>query len=584
MVQKYLSDKKIFWISIIIVVAGLFLPLIIFEDDPSILSTVVQYVKNFFNVINISLFGLEGEFSFEIPSRKLRFSYVYNTLNGIFYGLLFLGALFYKISKSRESRLLRYCFSIIFISRLFSLAISVIYFFVYLGNMRGLFFLHTFVNFITLLAHLWITFHILNYLREQKILDSVTNRYGEKESVVLIETSKWTRFFHHLMDNLTMVLVISPIVIVVGRIPAIAEFLNSFSYSFGERPVLICIVAILRMIYYFTFEATLGVTPAKLLSETRVVDENGNKPSAGKIAVRTLLRLVPFEAFSFFMHSGLHDKSSQTYVVNEKRTGVKGSRYFLIIPITIFLGLAIWFGIDKYQEAKFRRIYEAEEKQKKEDFAEKIKTLSTNDILTLKSQNYDHEGVFLKAESIEYDFVTFVILDSEKDYKSYFGERYSKYQAPDLVEKIYEIEKNNPETIRLSKAQLIKSDEETGEEYYKKKNGLNVLGKRFEIAKIESYFGPRLAVSSSQEITEKSEVVLLNQGWPADIISISKFKLAQGQLPFALNKTSYNTVVLVGEKAENFDFEIKIKDTLNRISAYKISKEADLEPTIKRLK
>lgn len=584
MVQNYLSDKKIFWMAIIIVVAGLFSPFIIFEDRASIYEISGYYLKNFLELLNISLFDFEREFSIEISNNKQGFNYNYNTLNAFFYILLLVGALLFKVSKSKETRLLRYVFSIIFISRLFSLVTSIIFFFVYLGNIRGVYFLHTFVNFITLLIHLWITFKILSYLREQKILDSVTKQYGEKQSVVLIETSKWTRFFHHLMDNLTMVLVISPIIMSVGRIPSIAEFLNSFSNSFGERPVLICIIAIWRVIYYFTFEATLGITSAKLLSETQVVDENGNKPSAGKIAVRTLLRIVPFEAFSFFMHSGLHDKSSQTYVVNEKRTGVKGSRYFLIIPITIFLGLAIWFGIDKYQEVKFKRIYEAEEKQKKADFLEKIKALSTNDILTLKSVNYDHEGVFLKAETIENDFVTFVVLDSEKDYKPYFGERYSKYQAPDFLEKIYEIEKKDPETIRLSKAQLVKADEATGEGYYKKKNGLYVLGKQFEIAEIESYFGPRLAVSSSLNYSEKSEVVLLNKGRPADIISISEFKLAQDQLPFTLDKTNYNTVVLVGEKAENFDFEIKIKDTLNRISSYKISKKEDLEPTIKRLK
>ena len=584
MVQKYLSENKIFWISIIVAVAGLFLPFLVFENNTSVLQISGIYLKSFLELINVSLFGLEKEFSIEIPNRQFRYVFEYNTLNAFFYVLLLFGALLYKKSKGKETRLLRYVFSIIFISKLFSLGISVIFFLIYLTSVKGLFLLSTVVSFATLAFHLWVVFGILNYLRDAKILESVTNQYREKQSIVLVETSKWTRFFHHLMDNITIVLVISPIVIGVVRIPSLQDFLNSFSNSFGERPVLVLIIAICRVIYYFSFEATLGVTSAKLLSETRVVDEDGNKPSVGKIAVRTLLRIVPFEAFTFFMHSGLHDRSSQTYVVNEKRTGVKGSRYFLIIPIALFLGLATWYGIEKYDEAMARRIYEAEEKQKNEDFAEKVKTLSTNDILTLKSINYDHEGLFLKAEKIENDFVTFVILDIEKDYKPYFGENYSKYQAPDLVEKIYDIEKQHPETIRLSKSQILKANEMTGEEYYERKVGLTVFGKQFEITEIDAYFGPRLSVYSTSDYSENSEIVLQNKGWTADIISVSKFKLAYGELPFRLSKQNYNNVTLSGEKSEIYDFEITVKDTLERISRYKISKKEDEQPTIKRIK
>ena len=584
MLQKYLSENKIFWISIIIVLAGLVSPFIIFEDRAGIFEILGHYIKSFLEIVNVSMIGLESQIRLDIPRENRGILSSYNVLNLFIYILLLLGAIFYKVSKGKETRFLRYIFSIIFLSKFLGLITAIIFFFVYLEHIRGIFFLHTFVGLIMTTAHLLLAFGILKYLEGQKILDAVTKQYGEKESIVLIETSKWTRFFHHLMDNLTMLLVLSPIVMNMIRIPNLKETANSLSNFFGDRPTIMLFIMIWRVIYYFSFEATLGITSAKLLSETRVVDEDGNKPSVGKIAVRTLLRIVPFEAFTFFMHSGLHDRSSQTYVVNEKRTGVKGSRYFLIIPIFLILGFSIWYGIEKYEEAKFKRIYEAEEKLKKEEFLEKIKTLSTNDILTLKAINYDHKGIFLKAESIENDLITFVILDSEKDYKPYFGENYTKYQAPDLVEKIYEIEKKNPETIRLSKAQIIKANEVTGEEYYEKKNGLKVLGKQFEIAEIESYFGPRLSVSLSSDYSEQSEIVLQNIGWPVDIISVSKFKVQYGKLPFTLNKQNYNNVVLVGEKGENFDFEIKVKDTLNRISSYKISKKEELEPTIKKIK
>jgi len=584
MAQKYLSDKKIFWISLVIAIGGLVLPAFTFAEVSEPLKMIGIYLKFLLEMIQVSLFEWESNFALEIPYKDDRTFLNYNVLNAFFYILLLLGAIFFIKSKAKETRLLRFVFSIILFSKFVKFIIGLVFFAFYLKEASISILFHTIFSFLLNGFQIYLAFAILKFIRDQKELSSTTKEYGEKQSVVLVETSKWTRFFHHLMDNLVMVLVLSPFAVVLVRIPAIESVINSVAQSFGDRPTLVVLIGIFRMFYYFVFEAILGMTSAKMLSETRVVDEDGNKPSVGKIAVRTLLRIVPFEAFTFFMHSGLHDRSSQTYVVNEQRTGVKGSRYFLIIPIALFLGLATWYGIEKYDEAMARRIYEAEEKQKNEDFAEKVKTLSTNDILTLKSINYDHEGVFLKAEKIENDFVTFVILDIEKDYKPYFGENYSKYQAPDLVEKIYDIEKQNPETIRLSKAQILKANETTGEEYYERKVGLTVFGKQFEITEIDTYFGPRLSVYSASDYSEDSEIVLQNKGWTADIISVSKFKLQYGELPFRLDKQNYNNATLSGEKSETFDFEITVKDTLERISRYKINKKEDAQPTIKRIK
>jgi uncharacterized RDD family membrane protein YckC len=68
--------------------------------------------------------------------------------------------------------------------------------------------------------------------------------------------------------------------------------------------------------YYFVFEATLGRTPAKFLTGTRVVSMDGSRPSTGQILGRSLARFVPFEPFSFFGSSrGWHDSWSRTRVV-----------------------------------------------------------------------------------------------------------------------------------------------------------------------------------------------------------------------------------------------------------------------------
>lgn len=68
------------------------------------------------------------------------------------------------------------------------------------------------------------------------------------------------------------------------------------------------------MIFYTIFEGLFGKTPGKLITKTKVVDENGKKPDIGTIMLRSLCRLIPFEAFSFLGSEarGWHDTISKT--------------------------------------------------------------------------------------------------------------------------------------------------------------------------------------------------------------------------------------------------------------------------------
>lgn len=67
--------------------------------------------------------------------------------------------------------------------------------------------------------------------------------------------------------------------------------------------------------YYLLFEGLFNRTPGKFALGTRVVAVDGGSPRLGAIAGRTLARLVPFEAFTFFGETGFHDKASGTRVV-----------------------------------------------------------------------------------------------------------------------------------------------------------------------------------------------------------------------------------------------------------------------------
>ncbi len=77
--------------------------------------------------------------------------------------------------------------------------------------------------------------------------------------------------------------------------------------------------------YHFILESLTQKTAGKLITGTKVVDRYGNKPSPGTIAIRTLCRFIPFEAFSFLFYGkypihGWHDRISGTLVVPDRLT------------------------------------------------------------------------------------------------------------------------------------------------------------------------------------------------------------------------------------------------------------------------
>ena len=77
--------------------------------------------------------------------------------------------------------------------------------------------------------------------------------------------------------------------------------------------------------YYVVFESAFGWTVGKLITGTRVVRADGDKPNVPQIIGRTFARFIPFEPFSVAFGSsnnGWHDSLSGTRVVR-----VRGARF-----------------------------------------------------------------------------------------------------------------------------------------------------------------------------------------------------------------------------------------------------------------
>lgn len=105
--------------------------------------------------------------------------------------------------------------------------------------------------------------------------------------------------------------------------------IGMFVYSVaGGDKIMIYLVSyllacIFHVIWYTIFEAaTGGKTIGKLITRTRAVTANGARMELRTALIRSLCRLIPFEAFSAFGKPSYpwHDRLSKTLVVDETRT------------------------------------------------------------------------------------------------------------------------------------------------------------------------------------------------------------------------------------------------------------------------
>ncbi len=128
---------------------------------------------------------------------------------------------------------------------------------------------------------------------------------------------RWRRLFNWLIDRAAImvlgVVVFGPL---YGFAPAwVGDWLDGLSrtqeYLLG-LPIYVG--------YYAAMEGLFGITLGKLCTGTRVVDERGHPIVFRHALLRSLCRLIPFDAFSVLMSDDVairawHDSLARTHVV-----------------------------------------------------------------------------------------------------------------------------------------------------------------------------------------------------------------------------------------------------------------------------
>ncbi|KIO54046.1 RDD family protein [Flavobacterium hibernum] len=103
-------------------------------------------------------------------------------------------------------------------------------------------------------------------------------------------------------------------VIIVPTIESILPLTSRVELSIYRILSLVLFIAF----YYISFEYNSQKTLGKIITKTKVVTLDGNKPEFMDIVSRTFCRLIPFDRFSFFFtRNGFHDAISGTKVIKD---------------------------------------------------------------------------------------------------------------------------------------------------------------------------------------------------------------------------------------------------------------------------
>ena len=135
----------------------------------------------------------------------------------------------------------------------------------------------------------------------------------------------------NLLIDYVVQLFLFVIVFTIAGVIAQSNGNKEFILNFAKNEIAqYTFVACISLLYYNVFEIFSARTLGKLITQTIVVDENGEKPNHETILVRSLCRLIPFEVLSFIgmPARGWHDSISKTYVVNKKLLEDKKKQFY----------------------------------------------------------------------------------------------------------------------------------------------------------------------------------------------------------------------------------------------------------------
>jgi uncharacterized RDD family membrane protein YckC len=132
--------------------------------------------------------------------------------------------------------------------------------------------------------------------------------YFDESNLVIAD--KFSRFCNFFVDQIAFMLIIFLHAMLLDGVLGIIPKDGS--------PWLGLYSIVLYIFYYSLFEFYFGKTPGKFFTRTVVVTKDGQRATFKILLIRSLCRLIPFDALSFLFLSDWHDDLSRTVVINDR--------------------------------------------------------------------------------------------------------------------------------------------------------------------------------------------------------------------------------------------------------------------------
>ncbi|QSB25751.1 RDD family protein [Flavobacterium sp. CLA17] len=321
--------KTIFLLSLFFALWGISLSVFFVFFDIKDLTEFLNFI-----VFHSNPYYYSGMDIFVVTERTSNSSRSTNiALINLFYYLSFLaGALIYYFSKYKETKLLVFNYSLVFLGSVIKIFSFISYF-----NIDKLGIYDGFYIVITLL-YIFISYHFLT-----KNLNSNTIENNQLIENNLENASNYKRFLNLFIDSFIITVIAFGFITYSEKNQLLTAFFSYLKTTFGDKFGIVVFFSLIKFLYYLMFESIFKNTPAKFLTACYVTDEDGNSPDFSMILKRTLLRFIPLESLSFLMGKNLHDDYSDTYVINNKRDPKTEKRYLQILSISFIIMLVVYF-------------------------------------------------------------------------------------------------------------------------------------------------------------------------------------------------------------------------------------------------
>ena len=491
--------------------------------------------------------------------RNFESGLVLNYLSLTFYFWWLLGALAYVFSSQREVRLLRALSAVVLLSaavKLLGVLLGVVLYLMSPAPVSGQFWLLLLIPLFN--VPLWggLALFVLKKLSAGRVLAKTEQPNSDQAPPSYVATPLGQRLVHALLDTAISIMVCGPFIFGIAQF-----FLRGLrDFVLSDRVIIYVIIFFARLMYYLFFELWWGATPAKFLTESRVLQGEGVKLTNRAGVIRFFSRYIPLSGFSYLgKDRGWPDELSDTWVVKEERTGTRLVNYSLVILITIVVGWASYSGYSGYSESVSRHRYQQQQQEELLLLEDDMNNLSKKDLiyLTKAKRNYDdQDDLYLKIEEVKGDDLTCKFFTFESSYS----------EIPNMVlEQHYLAKQDELLPFVLSKQALL--------DMVKNEGSMDILGDgvKYRFKKIFHLFGPHIKSRSAGGYGSGFlRLGMENVGWSVDLTKISNLEgdiVWENELPQKLKSgagyfSGFNLVGKNYERGTHYKFTLTVQDSL----------------------